>query len=363
MIKRIQIKNFKSFGKVEIEPHPKVNLLIGPNSSGKSNFLEAISVFFDLNRNAISPKDLLQKSSTWARKGSQLLDSSIAIEVDSLVDAEAKIEIDTIELYLRPADFVIVLKNDDRELFNITFPSTRVASDLVLISDSHSSNVLRLLRPSLPAIRTARISNGFNDFNSDLSNLVNFIDDLRDNHLGIWAAFCQKIEMFTGEFRHVTKVNSDQSGNIEIQFHTENGHRFKASEVSDGVLYFVALLAILHLPNPPKVILLEEPENGIHPRRLAEIVSLIRRLADEKDVQFFITTHSPIILDQFQDAPECVLVFDKKAGISKVRTLIDILKEKAEFEKENGLPHIDYTQGLSDNWLWGYLDGVPPIVS
>ena len=35
MIKRIQIENFKSFGKVDIEPHPGVNLVIGPNKVGQ----------------------------------------------------------------------------------------------------------------------------------------------------------------------------------------------------------------------------------------------------------------------------------------------------------------------------------------
>jgi chromosome segregation ATPase len=35
MIKRIQIENFKSFGKVDIEPYPGVNLLIGPNKVGR----------------------------------------------------------------------------------------------------------------------------------------------------------------------------------------------------------------------------------------------------------------------------------------------------------------------------------------
>jgi predicted ATP-dependent endonuclease of OLD family len=46
MIKRIHVENFKSFGKLDLEPQPKVNLLIGRNSSGKNNFYKAISYCF-----------------------------------------------------------------------------------------------------------------------------------------------------------------------------------------------------------------------------------------------------------------------------------------------------------------------------
>ena len=80
MIKRIQIENFKSFGNVDLEPHPRVNLLIGPNSSGKSNFLEALRFGGGLEGNLNGLEDIWTKIQS---TDNQLLKTgSFVIDVD-----------------------------------------------------------------------------------------------------------------------------------------------------------------------------------------------------------------------------------------------------------------------------------------
>jgi predicted ATPase len=59
-------------------------------------------------------------------------------------------------------------------------------------------------------------------------------------------------------------------------------------------------LTILHLPKPPRLLLIEEPENGIHPARLAGVLSILRELVREQSrAQVILTTHSPYVVDQF----------------------------------------------------------------
>jgi predicted ATPase len=74
-----------------------------------------------------------------------------------------------------------------------------------------------------------------------------------------------------------------------------------AAQVSDGLLLILAYVTLLHLPEPPRVILIEEPENGIHPKRLQDVLGILRRLVgDGTQSQVLITTHSPYVLDTFR---------------------------------------------------------------
>jgi predicted ATPase len=373
MISRIQIENYKSFGKVDIEPHPSVNLLIGPNSSGKSNFLEALQFgkvkdrilenpqsFFDSYKSSIRRKNGVDGFSIelFVNDLREKQDSSLGLNVNaSACNFSLNTQRDNqfgsgkyLHIVGMPA-FVVELTKDDQ----------RDAHSVDLHFSEFKLNHVASYQAAVNSMRREILSSKFETLDPDLGNVALLIHNLDQYHReGLFKDFLTLLKELTNEFDRVAAPPSSSPGHIELCFFS-NGVAYSPQEVSDGILLFTALLAILHLPEPPQVILLEEPENGIHPRRLAEIVSLIRRLAEEKEVQFFITTHSPIILDQFQDAPECVLVFDKVDGVSKVRNLSAILEEKAAIEKANGLPITDYTKGLSDNWLWGYLDGVPPI--
>ena len=83
----------------------------------------------------------------------------------------------------------------------------------------------------------------------------------------------------------------------------DGGQDFPPSQASDGMLLVLAYLAVLHLPKPPRVLLIEEPENGIHPKRLEDVLTILRNLVKEQShTQVILTTHSPYVVDLF--APE-----------------------------------------------------------
>ncbi len=73
-----------------------------------------------------------------------------------------------------------------------------------------------------------------------------------------------------------------------------------ASQASDGVLLILAYMAVLFSPEPPRLLLIEEPENGIHPKRLHEVLQILRALvAAQSRTQVVLTTHSPYAVDLF----------------------------------------------------------------
>jgi hypothetical protein len=97
-----------------------------------------------------------------------------------------------------------------------------------------------------------------------------------------------------------------------------------ASQVSDGMLIVLAYLALLYLPEPPRVILVEEPENGIHPKRLQDVLKILRELVEEQShTQVIMTTHSPYVVDMFQPE-EVTHCRPEEDGSVSVRKLSDV---------------------------------------
>lgn len=106
-----------------------------------------------------------------------------------------------------------------------------------------------------------------------------------------------------------------------IFFDTRAVNDLPASKMSDGVLLVLAYLTLLHLPNPPRLLLIEEPENGIHPQRLQDVIAILKELvAQQSHTQIVMTTHSPYLLDMF--SPSEVSLCRKEAdGSATVHSL------------------------------------------
>ena len=118
---------------------------------------------------------------------------------------------------------------------------------------------------------------------------------------------------------------SSQSPGKAIKFVTRSGNEIRARQASDGALLFLGFLSLLYVPAPPKVLLIEEPEKGVYPKRLAEIVRILKRLVETKGdrevPQIIFTTHSPYVLSEF--TPEEVTVMSRVGDSVIARPLRD----------------------------------------
>lgn len=101
-----------------------------------------------------------------------------------------------------------------------------------------------------------------------------------------------------------------------LRLHEGNGKvvEFNSRQMSEGILRFLAIATLLYSDRIPAVITLEEPENGMHPQLIRDIVQVLRELTQRKPpnrCQVFFTTHSPYVLDEFLDHPEEVYCLDR----------------------------------------------------
>ena len=82
-----------------------------------------------------------------------------------------------------------------------------------------------------------------------------------------------------------------------------------ATRLSDGTMRFIALLTILCHPRPPELVCIEEPELAMHPDVMPLLASLLRSASER--TQVIVTTHSPDLVDQFTGEPDAVVVCER----------------------------------------------------
>ena len=101
-----------------------------------------------------------------------------------------------------------------------------------------------------------------------------------------------------------------------------------ARDLSDGTMFTLGLLAILLSESQPELICIEEPETGLHPRRLRWLFEQLLGVAYPTDGspprQVVLTTHSPFMVDLFKDMQLAVQIVDQSDGRSRVRSLTEV---------------------------------------
>ena len=370
MLKRVSIQNFKSLKDVTLDLQ-KVNLLIGPNNSGKTNFLKALVIFPTADsqtQNIETIKSFSYKhrivdikfSFVYEYKKGTYIDANYNLTSDKFLNfsQESKISINN--------DLGSVKVDNEHYFTDINERETTTN-----VRSGHLTEFFGFIRTVVFRPDPSRLIQQVNfsadqiELLADCSNLISFYFYIDSNFKRNSKKIQDDLSKCIPEISYFTlppvKVGSESKLGLRFFDKEENG--YWADEVSEGVLYFIALLCIINQPNPPKLLLLEEPEKGIHPRRIREVMDFIFQLAEEKNIQIILTTHNEHVLDDFATRPEAVFVFDKdEEGATYVRNLQkDIIEPTNERNRELGLDEIDLTTNLSENWLYGLLGGVPAV--
>ena len=110
-------------------------------------------------------------------------------------------------------------------------------------------------------------------------------------------------------------IETPSAQNRRIDLVLENGMVMDAKHASYGVKLLIFFVALADHPDPPRTALFEEPETGVHPKRLEDIVRLLIGLSEgqfaERPTQVIVTTHSPYLLDCIDPEKHQVLVLQR----------------------------------------------------
>lgn len=120
----------------------------------------------------------------------------------------------------------------------------------------------------------------------------------------------------------ITGIESEPNnlGEIELRVREDN-IPIPARLVSEGTLRILGLLAVGAAKDPPTLVAFEEPENGIHPRRIEHVARFLESQTDHGNTQYVVTTHSPILPDLLPD--DCLFVCRRSDGATVIEPFVE----------------------------------------
>jgi predicted ATPase len=344
MITRFHVENYKALRDVTLELTP-IHVLIGPNDSGKTSIFDALTALsrttqYDLNT-AFSTR-WQGRELVWKRQPEATVSLGIALR-----DAE------TVTGYRLDCRFV-----SETGRGGATWAAEAIGgtTNLSLTSPSFSALIHHLQQPHSQFYKAAKsIHAGLVPFqsyqwvpshlslpiafgglqryqmNSTGFGLALVLDDIvREDH----TRFAELERRFRDVFPYIKTIKlprehgyntwrdqGPQAPGVGLYFELMNGGGIlSAAQASDGLLLVLAYLALLHLPESPRILLIEEPENGIHPQRLKEVLSMLKELVREQNrTQVLLTTHSPYAVDCFEPAEVTLCLKNEEGAVTTHR--------------------------------------------
>ena len=369
MIRRFRVQNYKALRDVTLDLTP-VHVLVGPNDSGKTSLLEAVAA---LCRSVDRPFDAAFLG-RWDGLSLTTLGGGPVVRLSADVETAAgpvdynlavrfhsgrQVVIEAEELGAEDGSGPGLIPQCVENLSGV------LAAGHVPVYQSMHEGFVPALRQFAAAIRPVSYARWDPKnlalpvaLNADRGGrieasgfgLATALDAVKDDDFRRYAALEDR---FRAIFPHVNAVKlrthaaydapvdpPDMTLQLKpaqgkaIEFAVgDDGRTLPASQASDGMLYVLGYLALLHAPDPPKVLLIEEPENGIHPHRLTELLAILRDLVGENPgTQVLMTTHSPYAVSEF--APEEVTLCRRGPdGMTRVRRLseYEAVREQIDF--------------------------------
>jgi len=336
-IDKITLKGFKSIRELVDFPLRDLNILIGANGAGKSNFVS----FFTFLREAVEGRLAIHVEKRGGADDHLFMGPKITKQIDA-------------HLYFRPNGYGFSLEPTIDNTFVFSDEFTRL--DFIgggvrdaLLGKGHKESVLKeqLKRTQDPYVEVLRhvydsisswVTYHVHDTSDtatmrrfcsvrdneylrpDAGNLAAFLFLLHEEHLSVHEKIRDTIRLaapFFGDFKFRPKTSN---GDTVLQLEwtqKDSDYPFHASQLSDGTLRFIALATALLQPDPPATILLDEPELGLHPYALNLLAAMLKKAATR--TQVIVSTQSALLLDNFE--PEDVIVVERRDAGSTLKRL------------------------------------------
>lgn len=322
-LKRIEIQNFKSIHTLNLELG-NLNVLIGANGAGKSNFvtffkmLEAISTgrlaeyaalesgapgfFFYGNRdcgiNAKLTMKLDDKPVLYQFKLKQSID-------DQLIFVEENIVIDDVVHSLGVGHHESRLKCENYG--GICCGIAKLLSNWRIFQFHETSKM-----------RGSHYINNNLTLLSDSANLAPYLLIIKEKHPTKYRRIIrtiQRIMPYFGDFE-LSPLGLNGEKNRLDWCELSSNLRFSSSHFSDGSLRFIALTTLLMQPKEmlPPLILVDEPELGLHPAAVRLLAAMIKSASEH--AQIILATQSKTLVDEFQ--AEDIIVLDREIDDSAI---------------------------------------------
>lgn len=325
MLDSIEIEGYKSIANARVDLGP-LNVLIGANGSGKSNFVSAFRVIRQIVDQRLQESvQSVGGADRWLRYG-QKRTPELRFRV--------RFSPNSYEVRLVPSDDGSLILFDER---------AEVGSDLFAPSNAHHASVSRestlrsggLPIPFLEAIESWR-SFHFHDtsrsagvkqpgpiddnvaLREDGSNLAAVLFRTMTTHPAAFSQIVAAIRQVAPFFEKFTLQPSRLNPNvIKLEWKERGSDQYlDAHSLSDGTLRFICMVTMLRQPQRPQVLVIDEPELGLHPFAIVYLANLFRSVTVESGMQIVAATQSTALVNQLDPAE--IIVVDRDAQDASV---------------------------------------------
>jgi predicted ATPase len=343
-IKKLTIEGFKSIRKLDEFPLGALNVLIGANGAGKSNFVG----FFRLLREMIDQRLQVALAATEGGAdgclylGPKVTEKFVAelyfgnngydFALVPTPDNRLIFSEETASVYGKPVGIKQSFgsghseaKLKDKKDERLTTKNVREFPGAVY--DSISSWVVYHFHDtSLSAgVRRPRALNDNETFRQHAENLAPFLYRIQKTNPTSYSRIRDVVRLvapFFDDFKLRPMPTSPDLIQLEWQ-QRDSDYPFRANQLSDGTLRFICMATALLQPSQPATVLFDEPELGLHPYALTLLGNLFKQAAELHgnviSKQVIISTQSAPLLNEF--APEDIVVVERTNGESTFRRL------------------------------------------
>ncbi len=334
---RVLLRGLKTFREADFSPAP-ITVLIGPNGSGKTNFIS----FFRMLAWAMTPPGHLQRYVAEIGGASAILhdgpsrtrevEASLTLSTDqgenqysfrifhvagdTFAFAEEKFRFHRRDFPPRPWTSLDAGHKEAKliqraEEGDVTARTIHAMLRKMIVHQFHNTS------------QSSRIRNKWDVednrwLKEDAGNLAPFLYRLGESQPPYYGRIREAIRLilpFFADFEFIPEY-----GRMLLRWREEGSDRvFDASQAADGMLRVMALVALLQQPEGdlPDVLILDEPELGLHPFAIEVVAQLIRSASTH--AQVIVATQSVSLIDRFE--PEDIVVVDRAGRESALRRL------------------------------------------
>lgn len=324
---RIEIRGYKSIEKLDLALRP-INILIGGNGSGKSNFLSFFEFLKNIYIQNLKEYVALQRGMDgFLFQGRKVTDSischlyfgsngySFTLQPgdDHFVFTKEGLWYSSNPYYSNPID--IATYTTESKVYGETMPRANyIRKYLGSLEKYHFHDTGR----TSPLTNSSNIHNDIYRLYDKGDNIAAFLYHIRENCNTRYRLIVKTIQSVAPYFRDF-EFHPNENGDVRLQWCDKySTTTYGVSDLSDGTKRFIALATLFLQPQLPQVIIIDEPELGLHPAAISKLAGLIRS-SSARECQIIIATQSTDLIGHF-DAEDIVTV-DQHEGKSLFRRL------------------------------------------
>ncbi|EPR7089506.1 AAA family ATPase [Vibrio fluvialis] len=331
-IDEISIQGFKSIRSLDKLQLNNLNVLIGANGVGKSNFVSYFRMLYELVEGRLqvwtSKQGGADRVLTFGLKETSQLSSTLRFN-----------DRDGYGIFLAPTvDESLTILEEEIYFGEACFEKLGGGSRESLLKERTSQKPAKHLTEAYHLLSNIKVFH-FHDtsdtaavkrlgavhdneyLRSDASNLAAYLFKLQCENSEVYAQICKTVRLAVTLFDDfVLKPIPLASGEEQIRLlwkQADSDYPLWPSQLSDGSIRFICLVTALLQPNPPSTIIIDEPELGLHPYAITLLGALLRSAS--KRMQVIVSTQSVPLLNEFE--LDDLIVVEREEGASIFKRL------------------------------------------